>query len=155
VKEIKLRRTLLATSETVKTVDFIPEYNILGDIKKISEYDFSTQNAKIVPVLLLLYMDKGSNVLYPEMGLRTVIRSLPFREMGEIFSILESINSHIFLYTGLPTKVYIDDEDPFTNVDKGEYMIRIDIEGVVAPLKVQLDRSKTFFVKHPSIFQGK
>jgi hypothetical protein len=145
----------MPTSTTVRTVDFIPEYNILGDIKKISEYDFATQNAKVVPVLILLYMDRGSNVLYPEMGLRDIILSLPYREVGEIFPVLESMNSHIFLYTGLSTKVYIDDDDPFTNIDKGEYMIRIDIEGVAAPLTVKIDRSKTFFVKHPSIFQGK
>jgi hypothetical protein len=145
----------MATSKTVKTVDFIPEYSILGDIKKVSEYDFAMQNAKVVPVMALLYMDKGSNVLYPDMGLRDVLKSLPYREIGEIFSVLESIGSHIYLYTGLSVRVYIDEEDSATNIDKGEYMIRIDIDGVAAPVRVQLDKSKTFFVKHPSVFQGK
>jgi hypothetical protein len=142
-------------NDTVRTVDFIPEYSILGDIKKISEYDFAAQNARVFPVMALLYMDKGSNALYPEMGLRNVIKSLPYREMGEIYPALESINSHIYLYTGVSTRAYIDENDPLTNLDKGEIMIRIDIEGVPAPLSVKVDRSRTFFVKHPSIFQGK
>jgi hypothetical protein len=145
----------MVISTTLKTVDFIPEYNILGDIKKVSEYDFAMQNTKVVSVMILLYMDVGSNVLIPDMGLRDVLTSLPFRELAEIYPVLESINSHILLYTGFSTKVYIDESDPFTNIETGEYMIRIDIEGVVAPLSIQINKSKTFIVRHPSLFQGK
>jgi hypothetical protein len=140
---------------TIKTVDFIPQYDILGDIKKVSELDFSIQNAKIIPIITILCMERGSNVLFPEMGLRETLRSLPYNEIKDVYSILESITSHLAHYTGFQNRVYIDETDPKTNFEKGELVLRIDIDGVIDPVKVGVNKANTIFVKHPSIFMGK
>jgi hypothetical protein len=137
---------------TIKTVDFIPNYSILGDIEKISEYDFAIKNAKIIPVLIIICMERGANVLFPRMGLREFIVSLPYREMKEVYDGLNQIKSHLLYFTGLSTRTYIDEADPTNDFTKGNLVLRIDIEGVAGPLTIQVDKSKTFYVKHPSIF---
>jgi hypothetical protein len=139
---------------TVKTVDFIPQYDILGDIKKISEYDFATENSKIIPIITILFMEQGSNVLFPGMGLREVLISLPYKEMEEVYDIINQINSHIFRYTGYTTRTYIDENNPANDFIKGNIVLRIDIEGILAPLTIGVDKSRTFYVKHPSVFMS-
>jgi hypothetical protein len=150
-----LNEGIAMESTTIKTVDFIPQYDILGDIKKVSELDFSIQNAKIVPIVTILCMERGSNVLVPDMGLKEIIRSLPYNDIKDVYSILESINAHLTHYTGFQNRVYIDETDPKTDYKKGELVIRIDIEGVVDPLKVNVNKANTIFVRHPSLFMGK
>jgi hypothetical protein len=135
-------------------VDFIPQYNMVGDIKKVSEYNFALQNSRILPILVLICMERGSNVLYPDMGIHEVFKSLPFKEMSEVYATLETINGHIFQYTGITTRVYIDEADPQTDFIKGILVLRIDIEGVVAPLTISVDKRNNFFVRHPSVFLG-
>jgi hypothetical protein len=139
----------------VKTVDFIPEYDILGDIKKVSEYNFAIENSIIIPIITILCMERGSNVLIPDMGLREVIISLPYKEMGEVYNTIEYINSHIFNYTGHTTRTYIDEADPANDFKTGYLILRIDVEGVLSPLTLGVDKSKTFYVKHPSVFLNK
>jgi hypothetical protein len=140
---------------TIKTVDFIPHYDILGDIKKVSELDFSIQNAKIIPIITILCMERGSNVLVPDMGLREVIKSLPYNDIKDVYGLLESMNAHLVHYTGFQNRVYIDETDPRTNYQKGELTLRIDVEGIVDPIKVNVNKSNVIIVRHPSIFIGK
>lgn len=141
--------------KTIRTVDFIPQYDMLGDIKKVSEYDFAIQNANLIPIITIVCMEQGSNVLYPDMGLREVLRSLPYKEMSEVYGTLEEINSHIYKYTKIQTRVYIDEKDSRTDLVKGEVSLRIDVEGIFAPLAVDVDKHNGFFVRHPSLFMGK
>jgi hypothetical protein len=141
--------------DTIRTVDFIPQYDILGDIKKVSELDISIQNARIIPIIIILCMERGSNVLFPEMGLRETLRSLPYSEMNEVYPVLESINAHLVHYTGNQTRVYIDENDPLTDYQKGEFVIRIDVEGIIEPITVNVNKANTIIVKHPSLFMGK
>jgi hypothetical protein len=140
--------------DTIRTVDFIPQYDILGDIKKVSEYDFSIYNAKIIPIITILCMERGSNVLVPDMGLREVLRSLPYREFGEMYPIIEGISNHLYFYTGYTVKAYIDEADPLTDYQKGEFVIRIDVEGIPEPISVNVNKSNTFYVRHPMVFGG-
>jgi hypothetical protein len=137
---------------TVKTVDFIPQYDILGDIKKISEYDFAIENSRIIAVLTILFMEQGSNVLIPGMGLRETILSLPYKEMGDVYNTIDQINSHLVRYTGYSVRAYIDENNPANDFTKGNLVLRIDVEGVLIPLDIGVDKSKTFYVKHPSVF---
>jgi hypothetical protein len=140
--------------ETIRTVDFIPQYNMLGDIKKVSEYNFAIQNARILPVITLICMERGSNVLYPDMGLHEVFKSLPYKEMSEVYATLESISGHIYHFSGITARVYIDEADPENDFIKGVLALRIDIEGVVAPLTIGVNKQNGFFVRHPSVFLG-
>jgi hypothetical protein len=142
-------------STTIRTVDFIPEYDILGDIKKVSELDISIQNVKVIPIIILLCMERGSNVLFPNMGLREVLKSLPYNEITDIYPVLDSISAHIINYTGSQTRVYIDENDPQTNYQKGEYVLRIDVEGLIEPIKVSVNKANKIIVRHPSVFMGK
>jgi hypothetical protein len=140
--------------KTVKTVDFIPNYDILGDIRKISEYDFAIENSKIIPILTILCMEKGANVLFPDMGLRELIISLPYREIDEAYTVIEQIAGHILYYTGFTIRASIDEDDPNNDFIKGNLILRIDVEGLLAPLRIQVDKSKTFYVKHPATFMN-
>jgi hypothetical protein len=140
---------------SVRVVDFIPQYDILGDIKKVSESDYSIQNIKVVAIAIILCTEAGSNVLLPDMGLRQVLKSILYQDATDIYQILDSMNSHIYRYSGYQTRVYIDEKDIDTNVSKGEIAIRIDIEGVMEPLKVSMNSANTIFIKHPSVFNGK
>jgi hypothetical protein len=137
---------------TVKTVDFIPNSNILGDLDKISEYNFAIKNSKIIPVITLICMEKGSNALIPEMGIHELLMSLPYKEIGEVYNILEQINNHIIRFTGYTTRTYIDEANPENDFKKGHLVIRIDVEGVLNPINIGINKSKTFYVKHPSVF---
>jgi hypothetical protein len=101
-------------------------------------------------------MEEGSNQLFPGMGIRGAITSIPYRELNDVYGLLESITSHIQRYTGLTAKIYIDESDPRTNFEKGELSIAIEIDGVSTPVKIDLSRSnkRSFKVKHPSVFTG-
>jgi hypothetical protein len=145
----------MAKLSSVRVVDFVPQYDIFGDIKKVSESNYSIQNLKVVAIVILLYTESGSNVLMPEMGLREVLLSIPYQDINETYRTMDIINSHIRAYTGYQTRAYIDENDPNTNIARGEISIRIDIEGIIEPLEVNVDKSHTIFVKHPSLFTGK
>jgi hypothetical protein len=143
-------------AQTIKTVDFLPQKDILGDVKKISEFDVAHQNAKIIPVITLLCMEQGSNQIFPEMGVRESLVSIPYKELKDVYGVLEGIAGHLERYSGSTVRVYIDEDDPRTNLDKGELSISIEVEGVSTPIKVDLTRSnkRSFKVRHPSIFSG-
>jgi hypothetical protein len=147
----------MAEMNTIKTVDFIPQKTILGDIKKISEFDIASQNSKITPVLTLICMEEGANQMFPYMGVRKALVSIPYREIKEVYGVLENISSHIARYTGFTTRIYIDEEDPKTNFDRGELAICIEVEGLPRPITVELSRDsrRTFKIRRPSVFIGK
>jgi hypothetical protein len=140
---------------SVRVVDFIPQYDILGDIKKVSESDYTIQNIKVVAIAIILCTEAGSNVLLPEMGLRQVLKSLLYQDATDIYQILDSMNSHLYKYSGYQTRAYINEDDPDTNISQGEVAVRIDIEGVMEPLEVNINKANTIIVKHPSVFTGK
>lgn len=86
----------------IKLADYIPEYGMTGDFKKISEYEFLQYNSIILPVISILSMEKGTNQLIPDMGLRDELLKLPFSEITEISSVLSSISKQMTKYFSTP-----------------------------------------------------
>jgi len=138
-----------------KTVDFIPEFGINGDFKRIVEYGFMEYNSLIVPVINLLYMDEGSNPLIPTMGLRDTIVKFPFSDPTEADSLISKINQEFNKWCTVSTTASIDESA--TNWDDGEFTLKIDITGIPAPIKVSVDKdsskARTFKIVPPSSFR--
>lgn len=144
------------STETKKTkvVDFVPEYGIGGDFKKIVEYGFLEYNSLILPVISLLFMDKGSNSLVPDMGLRDTIIKFPYSEENELDTILSELNAG-FKYAPVPVTASIDNS--LTDWVTGEITLNIDITGIPAPMKVSVNKensdARTFKIIPPSAFK--
>jgi hypothetical protein len=144
------------STETKKTkvVDFVPEYGIGGDFKKIVEYGFLEYNSLILPVISLLFMDKGSNSLVPDMGLRDTIIKFPYSEENELDTILSELNAG-FKYAPVPVTASIDNS--LTDWVTGEITLNIDITGIPAPMKVSVNKensdARTFKIIPPSSFK--
>jgi hypothetical protein len=137
-------------TDKVRTVDFIPKKDLLGDVKKISESDVAEQNSRILPVVNLLCMEKGTNFLFPDMGLHNVLVSIPYKEINEVYSILNIITSHIKQYTGYEVNVHIDENK--SDIAKGYFEIAIEVEGVLNPIGINVKKNDFIRIKHPSLF---
>lgn len=145
----------MATNNKTKIIDIVPEFGLDGDYKKITEYDFIALNAKIMPVISLCLMEQGSNQLMPDMGLRTVLTSVPFTERGEIDAIIDQINDQFKTYINVSAKAKIDETK--TNWFDGDVYFAIDIDGVPGTLtlgvnKDNVDDMQPFNIKHPALF---
>jgi hypothetical protein len=138
------------SSNKVRTVDFLPKKDLLGNVKKISESDVAEQNSRILPIINLLCMEKGTNFLFPDMGLHNVLTSIPYTEMNVVYSILEIITSHIKEYTGYEVNVHIDEDK--SDLLKGYLEIAIEVEGVLSPIGVNVKKNDFIRIKHPSLF---
>jgi hypothetical protein len=142
------------TTPKTKTVDFIPEYGISGDYKKIVEYGFLEYNSLIMPVIALLFMDEGSNTLVPDMGIRDVLVQFPYSEEAEIEALVSKVNFGL-RYAPVPCTASID--TALTDWITGDVTLRIDITGIPAPLKVSVNKdtaaARTFKVIPPNSFK--
>ena len=147
----------MANNETTKTkiVDFVPEFGIDGDFKKIVEYGFLEYNSLIMPVINLLYMDEGSNSLIPTMGLRDTIVQFPFSDPTEADSLIAKMNQEFNKWCTVSTTALID--EGASNWSSGEIVIKIDITGIPAPIKVSVDKdsskARTFKIVPPNSFR--
>ena len=145
----------MANDTKTKIVDIVPEFGLNGDYKKITEYEFIALNAKILPVITLCLMEQGSNQLMPDMGLRTILTTIPFTERAEIESVIKKINGQFETYINIPVKAYVDESK--SNWAEGDICISIDITGVPGTLtlginKDNIDDMQPFNIKHPAIF---
>jgi hypothetical protein len=146
----------MATNTKTKVVDIIPEFGLNGDYKKITEYDFVALNAKIFPVITLCLMERGSNQLMPDMGLRNTLCAIPFSERDEVEAIIAGeISTQIKTYINVDVKVYIDESK--TNWLEGDVYLAMDIAGVPGTLSIGVNKDKVndmqpFNIKHPAIF---
>jgi len=144
----------MASTSTLKVVDFTPEYALSGDFKKVSEYDFLLFNTKIAPVMAIIFMDKGSNQLVPDMGARDMLLEIPFTEQNEVYSIVQNVQDHVIEYTGISTRIYVDEAN--TDWSSGDVYICVEISGIPNPISVEVQRSgtdvSTFKVVNPSVF---
>src|SRR5574344_252954 len=122
---------------TTKTVDFAPEYGLDGDFKKITEYDFFRFNSRLQPVLTLIYMEKGTNQLIPDMGLYDLFMKIPFCERPNFQALLNEITNQLGQYTTENCSVTLG---PRTDWDYGEIYLNIEITGVPAPLQVKVNK---------------
>ena len=139
-------------SDTIKTVDFVPEYSITGDIRKVSEYDFASYNSKLFPIFTILTMSKGTNQLYPGMGLRETMMTLSYCEEDELEGKFSVIATHLKTYTGLDVVVALDEENSDI-ANQGIAVIQIQVSGVPAPLVVTSNGKSNFLnVRHPSLY---
>lgn len=145
----------MANDSKTKTVDFIPEYGINGDYKRIVEYGFLEYNSLIMPVIALLYMDEGSNSLIPDMGLRDTVIQFPFSDQTEADALISKMNNEFSRW--LDVQVTASIEDASSDWNSGEITLRVDIMGIPAPLKVSVNRdnssAKTFKIIPPSSFR--
>lgn len=145
----------MANDSKTKTVDFIPEYGINGDYKRIVEYGFLEYNSLIMPVIALLYMDEGSNSLIPDMGLRDTVIQFPFSDPTEADALVSKMNNEFNKWLDVQVTASIDDSSSDWN--SGEITLRVDIMGIPAPLKVSVNRdnssAKTFKIIPPSSFR--
>lgn len=141
-------------TSAIKTVDFIPEYGLSGDYKKVSEYSFLEYNSLLMPVIALLFMDKGSNSLIPEMGARDLIVQFPFSTRDEAESLVSEISQHLSTWASVTCTVHIDDTK--SNWSEGEITLKVDVSGIPAPLTISVDKrgaqSKQFKIVPPSTF---
>ena len=144
----------MASTSALKVVDFTPEYALSGDFKKVSEYDFLLFNTKIAPVMAIIFMDKGSNQLVPDMGARDMLLEIPFTEQNEVYSIVQNVQDHVIEYTGISTRIYVDESN--TDWSSGDVYICVEISGIPNPISVEVQRSgtdvSTFKVVNPSVF---
>jgi hypothetical protein len=140
----------MAVENKVRIVDFIPKRDLLGDVKVISESDIASQNSKILPVANLLYMERGTNLLYPDMGLHETLLSISYKEINSIYGILTLIKQHIKQYTSYDVNVRIDEDA--SDFKHGFVEIAIDVEGVLAPIEVKVGKNEFVHIKHPSLF---
>lgn len=141
----------MATTKT-KTVDFAPEYGLDGDFKKISEYDFFRFNSRLQPVLTLIYMEKGTNQLIPDMGLYEMFMKIPFTERPNFQDLINEIKRQLSTYSTENCTVSLGSRTDWTI---GDIYLNIDIEGVPAPLQVKVNKEAggTIKVAHPSLFK--
>ena len=79
-------------NKKLKKADFVPVYNENSDFKKVSEYDLVKINSIIVPVMNIICMEKGSNQLFPNMGVKNILMSIPFKERDEIDAVLYAVS---------------------------------------------------------------
>lgn len=137
-------------TQTIKTVDFVPEYNENYDFKKVSEYDILKQNSVMLSIFNLICMEKGSNQLFPEMGVKDLFMSIPYEEKESVYGILSRISSEMSKYLTTSVKVVIDTKH--TNFIEGDVGINIEAEGVPVALSVHTDRNGLFKVHKYSIY---
>lgn len=138
--------------DATKTVDFIPEFGIKGDFKKVTEYGFLQYNTLILPVMALLFMDRGTNFFIPNMGLMDTLLEFPFSTKDEADALVDSINGQLETYCGNTTARLSDASD----WDTGEVTLIVQISGIPNPIKVTVDRNSAskhqFKVVSPSTF---
>ena len=136
---------------STKTVDFVPEYNENFDFKKISEHDFLAQNAALIPVFNIIAMERGSNQLFPDMGVKDLFMSIPFQEEDECRSTVFKISSAINRYVTTATVVSIDEKR--TNWKEGDIAIKVEVEGVPEAIELRINQSGLFRVHKYSLYQ--
>lgn len=137
-------------SKTIKTVDFVPEYNENYDFKKVSEYDVLKQNSIMLSIFNLVCMEKGSNQLFPEMGVKDLFMSIPYEEKEKVTGILGTIGSEINRYINSSVSVVLDTDK--TNFIDGDVAVNIEVEGVPVALSIHTDRNGLFKVHKYSIY---
>ena len=108
-----------------------------------------------MPVINLLYMDEGSNSLIPTMGLRDTIVQFPFSDPTEADSLIAKMNQEFNKWCTVSTTALID--EGASNWSSGEIVIKIDITGIPAPIKVSVDKdsskARTFKIVPPNSFR--
>ena len=102
-------------------------------------------------------MEKGTNQLNPEMGVKDLFMQLPFTEKDDVNSLITKINDSICKFTNNSVRVYINDEK--TNWSTGEITVNIDITGVPGEISLGLNKNSVnskqpFNIKQPSVFYG-
>ena len=147
----------MSNKKTTKIRDYVPEFGLNGDFKKVSEYDFIAYNSKILPVLILCFMEKGTDQLNPEMGSKDLFMQLPFTEKDNVNSLITKINDSICKFTNNSVRVYVNDEK--TNWLTGEITVNIDITGVPGEISLGVNKNSVnskqpFNIKQPSVFYG-
>lgn len=138
-------------NKKLKKADFIPVYNENSDFKKVSEYDLVKVNSIIVPVMNIICMEKGSNQLFPNMGVKNILMSIPFKERDEIDEVLYAVSSGITEYISSSVSVTLDQEK--TNFVTGEVAINIEMEGVPISLSIQTNKYGFFKVHKRSLYK--
>ena len=102
----------------------------------------------------MLFMDKGSNQLVPDMGARDMLLEIPFTEQNEVYNIVQKVQDHVTDYTGISTRIYVDESK--TDWVSGDVYICVEISGIPNPISVEVQRSgtdvSTFKVVNPSVF---
>ena len=131
-------------NKKLKKADFICVYNENSDFKKVSEYDLVKVNSIIVPVMNIICMEKGSNQLFPNMGVKNILMSIPFKERDEIDEVLYAVSSGITEYISSSVSVTLDQEK--TNFVTGEVAINVEMEGVPISLSIQTNNYGFFKV---------
>jgi hypothetical protein len=137
---------------TSKTVDFLPMRNIFGEVKKITEHDIVAQNTRIIPIVTILCMEKGTSMLYPDMGARELLLSIPYQEMDKIYELLDLITIQLRQYTGFNVTATVDEEHTDLVHDQ-DVAVRIDVEGVIEPLTLDVNAQGYLDIRHPSLFR--
>ena len=102
-------------------------------------------------------MEKGTNQLNPEMGVKDYFMQLPFTEKSDVNSLLTKINDNITNFTNSTVKLYVNENK--TNWSTGEVTINLDIEGVPGEVSIGVNKDSVnskqpFTVKQPSVFYG-
>ena len=140
----------MENSNKIRTVDFVPEYNENFDFKKVSEYDIIKQNSVMLTVFNLICMEKGTNQLFPDMGVKDLFMMIPYEEEESVYGILRQISSEMSTYAGSSVQVSVDTKK--TNFVEGVVSVKIEVENVPVALGVSTDRNGLFKVHKYSVY---
>jgi len=121
----------------IKKVDFVPKLTVMGDIKKISEYNIAEYSSIINSVITVITMEKGSNQLFPDMGCKEQLMRLYYTEITDIQSTLDVIQANVKQFTN--QEIYIDSEVDSKDTD----LVHISITIMGLPGKTILEYNKS------------
>jgi len=134
---------------TIKKVDFVPKLTVVGDVKKVSEYNIAEYSSIINSILTILMMEKGSNQLFPEMGCKEDLMDLYYTETINIQTTLDKIQTNIKTYTN--QDVYVDSKIDPKNPDLVH--ITISVMGLPGKTILEYDKSTKYIrIQDPKTF---
>lgn len=78
---------------TKKVVDFLPQLDLKGDLTKYSDNGIAKLNSKVMSLITLLMMERGTHPEYPDMGARNFLVELLQSERKGATVAIHSIES--------------------------------------------------------------
>lgn len=118
-----------------KLVDIVPIVGATGDFKKITDYDTFNNNNKISTLFNLLEYSSGKNSIFPNMGLYTVLNSIPYAE--SLTSIVAELSMQISKFLNFTVDVDYETDEK----DQETVILKFTITGLPGVIKVNTKRA--------------
>lgn len=116
-------------------VDIVPILSPTGDFRHITDDNTYNNNNKVSTLFNLLEFVPGKNSLYPDMGIYTLLNSIPYAE--NLDSIISQISSELSKFLNFTVDVsYERDKSNEENI-----ILNFNITGLPGTLKVDAKRT--------------